>query len=266
MIQTTQEAFTILDTQKEGFPFEAIRYLYDQPNTNEITQKIISVLSHAYDETYYNAQEDWYYPTPLWYAIIAENHLSEQLIDAIISLFTIPETEDWDFLNEQGQYVLGALAQRYPDTVMQQVMVAIDNCMANKSESPYLFLFDAFCYIDAQKYKSWFLQTIDHQDMFWIEMFIEHVGALQFDKAIPGIQSIPIMMPYHQQREDWETHYQHYEDSFYSDQSKENYTDFGQFINPFKNTGRNDLCPCSSGKKFKKCCLNKPSPYNVIFL
>ena len=21
--------------------------------------------------------------------------------------------------------------------------------------------------------------------------------------------------------------------------------------------GRNDLCPCGSGKKFKKCCLNK---------
>lgn len=26
--------------------------------------------------------------------------------------------------------------------------------------------------------------------------------------------------------------------------------------NPFKHTGRNDPCPCGSGKKFKKCCLN----------
>jgi hypothetical protein len=25
--------------------------------------------------------------------------------------------------------------------------------------------------------------------------------------------------------------------------------------NKFKNVGRNDLCPCGSGKKFKKCCL-----------
>jgi hypothetical protein len=25
--------------------------------------------------------------------------------------------------------------------------------------------------------------------------------------------------------------------------------------NPFKGVGRNDLCPCGSGKKFKKCCL-----------
>jgi preprotein translocase subunit SecA len=24
----------------------------------------------------------------------------------------------------------------------------------------------------------------------------------------------------------------------------------------FRNVGRNDLCPCGSGKKYKKCCLN----------
>lgn len=24
------------------------------------------------------------------------------------------------------------------------------------------------------------------------------------------------------------------------------------------NVGRNDPCPCSSGKKFKKCCIDKP--------
>jgi hypothetical protein len=28
-------------------------------------------------------------------------------------------------------------------------------------------------------------------------------------------------------------------------------------INPFKIVGRNDPCPCGSGKKFKKCCLSK---------
>jgi uncharacterized protein YchJ len=27
-------------------------------------------------------------------------------------------------------------------------------------------------------------------------------------------------------------------------------------FNPFKGVGRNDRCPCGSGKKFKKCCLN----------
>jgi len=29
----------------------------------------------------------------------------------------------------------------------------------------------------------------------------------------------------------------------------------GPAINPFRNVGRNDPCPCGSGRKFKKCCL-----------
>jgi hypothetical protein len=33
---------------------------------------------------------------------------------------------------------------------------------------------------------------------------------------------------------------------------------FGEPVrNPFKDVGRNDPCPCGSGKKFKKCCLGK---------
>jgi hypothetical protein len=28
-------------------------------------------------------------------------------------------------------------------------------------------------------------------------------------------------------------------------------------VNPFREVGRNDPCPCGSGKKFKKCCLGK---------
>jgi hypothetical protein len=32
---------------------------------------------------------------------------------------------------------------------------------------------------------------------------------------------------------------------------------YGQPVkNPFKDIGRNDPCPCGSGKKYKKCCLN----------
>jgi hypothetical protein len=31
----------------------------------------------------------------------------------------------------------------------------------------------------------------------------------------------------------------------------------GPAANPYKDVGRNDPCPCGSGKKFKKCCLGK---------
>jgi len=33
----------------------------------------------------------------------------------------------------------------------------------------------------------------------------------------------------------------------------------GPAFNPYKHVGRNDPCPCGSGKKFKKCCLQRVS-------
>ena len=33
--------------------------------------------------------------------------------------------------------------------------------------------------------------------------------------------------------------------------------DQGPAVNPYRDVGRNDPCPCGSGKKFKKCCLDK---------
>ena len=27
------------------------------------------------------------------------------------------------------------------------------------------------------------------------------------------------------------------------------------YVNPLRGVGRNDLCPCGSGKKYKRCCL-----------
>src|SRR5205823_5260501 len=32
----------------------------------------------------------------------------------------------------------------------------------------------------------------------------------------------------------------------------------GTIRNPLRNIGRNDPCPCGSGKKFKKCCIDRP--------
>lgn len=48
------------------------------------------------------------------------------------------------------------------------------------------------------------------------------------------------------------------EDESSSDYSNFNDFDFHEtYIRPEAKTGRNDPCPCSSGKKYKKCCLTK---------
>jgi len=33
---------------------------------------------------------------------------------------------------------------------------------------------------------------------------------------------------------------------------------------PARNVGRNDLCPCGSGKKYKKCCLKKQGNEHLL--
>lgn len=35
-------------------------------------------------------------------------------------------------------------------------------------------------------------------------------------------------------------------------------------VREYKKIGRNDLCPCGSGKKYKKCCLNTGEYENLI--
>jgi hypothetical protein len=41
------------------------------------------------------------------------------------------------------------------------------------------------------------------------------------------------------------------------DQDEDYLTESEPYRNPFRGIGRNDPCPCGSGKKFKKCCLGR---------
>ena len=34
------------------------------------------------------------------------------------------------------------------------------------------------------------------------------------------------------------------------------------YVNPFRDVGRNDPCPCGSGRKYKKCCLADPAVHS----
>lgn len=36
-----------------------------------------------------------------------------------------------------------------------------------------------------------------------------------------------------------------------------NKKEYEEFTKQYKNISRNDMCPCGSGLKYKKCCLNK---------
>lgn len=284
IINSSDEAIAIIETQKEGIPFAAIKYLRNQRASNGLKEKIIFALEHAYDDTYYDEEEEFYYTTPLWYAIIAEEYIDEELIDPVISLFTAT-CEDWDFLCEQGEYLIEKLAAKYPDLMMEKVMDVINRLVKNNSELPYLYLFNAFNYIDAQKYKDWFLTTLKDKGLYWRDAFANHLVDLRLTEAIPIIKDMlkeethPFVRTelhgvlklletgvdryqdtaYSERRGDWEAHYLKWDDSFYPNRQKEKELSSKTRPAPVKakKIGRNEPCSCGSGKKYKKCCLSK---------
>ena len=297
------EAFLIIDRQKEGIPFEAIRFLYNHPPSLKIRRKIIYALKHAYDDTYYDADDDYYFPTPLWYAIVAENHLSKKLVKPLIKLFTATN-DDWDFLDEQGLYLIGKLAEKYPDFVMKRIMRAIDKMIKKKLKLPYLYLFDAFFYVDAKKYKHWFLKTLQKEDLYWKGAFANHISDLQIKEALPILKKMleceeydeferadikesieeleenkklfpDIFQPYCKKRGDWEEHYASYEKNFYdseeecNDENEDNEI-FEQAPIKVRKIGRNDVVKVryTDGKlvetKYKKVELDIESGRCVL--
>lgn len=280
--ESLSEAFRALDTWKDGVPFEAIRHVQNHKPSREITDKIIFSLNHAYDGTYYNHEEDYDYPTPLWYAIVAENHLSHDLIDPVIRLFTTTD-DDWDFLNEQGQYLIGLLAKKYPSATISKVMDTIDRLVGLGAQLPYLFLFDAFAYAEnPNKLKKWALKTLQAPGLYWREPFMNDVIVrFGFTEAIPILRTLVVEndwdrvdlevcieelesgagefgakyggseygKPYCEERDDWEKHYRDRENLFREEDENT------PAVSKEKEPGRNEPCRCGSGKKWKRCGL-----------
>lgn len=283
-----ERAWHTLRWQREGIPWEAIRLLRVQPATPRLVQRLADGIAHAYDDTFVDEADGYFYATPLWYAIVAQVHLDLILIDPVISLFTTTE-DDWDFLNEAGEWLLGALAKRYPEQVIPKVQAAIDRLIAEKSSIPYIFLFEAFKAVDITPYKNWLLNTL-RQESEWRFFLAGEMVHWKMVEAVPILREIlkseprqvegnwsdhieyeealkqleggrddhpDFSRPICEQHGDWERRYRVFEDRFYDD-ADEREADLEldeQLLNPYRDVGRNDPCPCGSGKKFKRCHL-----------
>jgi len=324
MIETIKQAFKVLEHHFDGIPFDAIEFLYNHEPCDEIIDRAIFHLSNAYDEKFYNDPyiTNGLLPTPLWFAIVAERHHNERTIDPVIKLFTTTE-DDWDFLNEQGEYLLGLLSEKYPDIVIPKCLDIIEKLSDENSDLPYLFLFDCLYFADAGKYKDILLKILSKDDFTWFGMLAVRLAYLQIKEAIPIIRAKldklkierelyikkeisgedltedekemlifegityaeleealeeletgqlidpKLEKPYYKTRSDWMEHYLGFENLFgddYYDEDEEDYYDDNEEFDDFETikpvlqlykTGRNEKCPCGSGKKYKNCCIGK---------
>lgn len=276
---TTKEAIAILHSQSTGVPFEALKFLMNLPYDREIENKIIFHLDTAYNEriTTLNGSLP---NLPLWYAILAEVHSSQRMIPPVIKLFTTPDSPDWDLLDEQGLFLVGMLAERYPDSV-QLFLDAVEKQVAQKSNAPYLFLYDSIYFAKDDMHGGIISRLLKNPDTGWKPLLAVHVAEVRLQSCREDVRTLheaflkftekgtnenlireelqyalelfddETHKPgcYFKQRGNWETHYQLAEDIFMNENP--------MLSDVFSNVGRNEPCPCGSGKKYKTCCLNR---------
>lgn len=276
---TKKEAFAILHSQTTGVPFGALEFLMDLPYDEEIESKIIFHLDNAYNERITKLNRSL--PNlPLWYAILAEEHASIKMVPSVINLFTTADSPDWDLLDEQGLFLVGMLSERYPVTVAI-FLDAIEKAVSIKSNAPYLFLFDCIYFAKDDVHGEQISRLLNNPDTGWKPLLAVYVAETRLKSCRKEVQKLhESFLPftqkgtnenlireelqyalelfdneshtpgcYFQQRGNWKTHYKSAEEIF---------TDENPMLaNVFSNIGRNDLCPCGSGKKYKSCCLKK---------
>ncbi len=276
-VMNKKEALAVLHTQTEGIPFEALEFLMNLPYDEDLENKIIFHLDNAYEERISMLNKSL--PNlPLWYAILAEVHSTIKILPSVIHLFTTADSPDWDLLDEQGLFLVGMFSERYPQTV-KTFIDAIEKQVSKKSNAPYLFLYDSIYFAKDELHGAQISRLLGNPDTGWKPLLAVHVAEARLNSCRNEVAKLhESFLPftqkgtnenlireelqyaielfddethqpgcYYHQRGDWKNHYKNAEQLF----EEEN----PMLANIFSNVGRNDSCPCGSGKKYKNCCL-----------
>ncbi|MDX2305090.1 MAG: SEC-C domain-containing protein [Microscillaceae bacterium] len=265
-ILSKQEAFTILENPSVGIPMEAIKFLYNYGPDEEILEKIIFALKNAYKDVFFDEEEGMYLDIPLWYAIVAENHLDIRLVDVIIQLFVEADFE-MDFLSEQCGYLVGKLCETFGEEAIENFFHAIEDALIGRSDLPSLFLFDCFYFLDPEKYQERILNLLHDKNFYWKEALIIHLRHPKFIVFKPALEkilkeanflanirdswlykslaketqaSINLMveetdknasdLAFSQTRENWESHYEKLQDHFTPKEDSEDEDSWGSIF------------------------------------
>jgi hypothetical protein len=289
----------VLTKCEKGIPFAAIEYLHDNISP-ESTSVIVEALKNFSDHQY--CWEDCV-STPIWYALAAEGHLCTELIDPIIGFYGNDNGNATDWLHDQGQYLIGKLAQKYPDITVQKVLAAMEKDAEDKSEHTLYYLFDVFDFCDIDKYKDRLIALLKRDDISWHDILASTIAHLQIKEGLPvlrrQLKRLKVKKPEKGSRDNghiieieeaieqlekgedlypdidiplcvkrgttWREEFANAEEHFYDDEyfPEDNFDleapgyHYQQPIIKKDKPGRNDPCPCGSGKKYKKCCIDK---------
>ncbi|ELR71515.1 hypothetical protein C900_02578 [Fulvivirga imtechensis AK7] len=175
-ITRLQDALAILDGCVKGVPFSAIEYLQNDSSEEATAAILMALANRPKDDT----------DVPFWYTVAAEGHLCEELIDPVIKLYEGSWGSDW--LHDQGQYLIGKLAQKYPELTSKKVLDAMEKDADNRA-MPYIFyLFDVFYFCDAAIYKARLLALLERDDLSWYDTLAGTIADLQISEGLPVLK------------------------------------------------------------------------------
>ena len=294
MIRSNTHAFEILESPQPLIPYEAIRYLYDQEPSEDIRTKVYYWIENAYNDALFPDTDELVTEAPVWFGIIAENYIEEDLIDPVIDLFTKVD-DDWDLLNEQGVVLIHKLCENLGDLAVEKFLNKILQQISIQSKLPYLYLFECFKYVNPDKFSNQVLALLETRS-YWMTALLGMLPDIQFsqklhsdllEKLMEKLSLIrleyetmddydhidadilteindcqnalstadyPNNLDDSYSRDEWETHYRRFERQRLNFINKEERQAPTPVSIP-KKISRNAPCPCGSGKKYKRCCL-----------
>lgn len=309
-IPSLDYAVEVLSKCTKGIPFAAIEYLHNDVS-RQSTSVIVKALKNFSDHQYCWAD---CVSTPIWYSFAAEGHICEELIDSVIDFYGNDNENATDWLHDQGQYLIGKLAQKYPDITVQKVLAAMEKDAEDGGKDDVYFLFDVFDFCTIDKYKDRLIALLKRDDISWHDVLASTIAHLQIKEGLPVLkEQLKHLEARKRQESSWDNRHiieiqeaigqlekgedlypdidtplclkrgttwreecADAEENFYDNESPQEVNSnlvAPDYFNPYpefawgltyrqpiikeNKTGRNDPCPCGSGKKYKKCCLDK---------
>jgi len=193
-IQTISDAIRDLEQGAvEGYsPDKAIRFLKDQTFNDEIDDRISWAIREANNpDHFYNEETDEWLMTPLYYAWIAEEHLSEKLVKALIHYATTTYEGKFLELEEQLRFLAGKLGAFYPETIPPRFLKVFRRQAIRQSDKTYEILLQALYFIDKNQYHQELLEILNlgERTEYW-DIYVDVLSHLQLMEALPKVEEI----------------------------------------------------------------------------
>ncbi len=190
MISSIKEAFHILDSKNDSVPADAIEYVHDYPDERDVTEKIVFALENAYnDKIYFDKESNSFLDTPLWYAIAAENHLSKELFEALLRLFSNEIHKEWNLLSEQCAFLIGKISNTFPYWAVPRIFDTIHDLAKTGSIAPYYWLYGVLYFADFEKFHFRMVEIFEEPFLIYPDIYAAFLAYRQIRAAIPELES-----------------------------------------------------------------------------